>query len=246
MSFKKRSTIFFLIALISFGSPLLGQDTDLPGHFMTLSTSYPENCIYRGEDENQVVSLTFDDGPSEATSMILDLLDEYNVKATFFWQGSNLIKYPAIVNRAIKEGHELANHSWDHQNGNGMEPTNLWDDQIAPTFKIYDSLYNQKVQLYRPPFGVITKEQLGFLSKQSIKTVLWSISTLDWDVSSNSGIDIFQRFKSGLHPGAIVLLHDVDFNDSLTEKLHGIEKIIQHGKTEGYEFVTVTEQLNHL
>lgn len=219
-------------------------DLDLPDHFLRFATTHPGHCRYVGEQSSKSIALTFDDGPSAITNEVLDLLDQHEIRSTFFWQGKNLIERPDIVRRAIDAGHELGNHSWDHPQCGNMGPFEMWNSQIRPTQNVFDSLYNLEVKLYRPPFGTVTEDQLIFLAERNISTILWSLSTFDWDVERNSSEEISMRFISGLHPGAIVLLHDMDFDNSVSGKLEAIENIIAYAKAVGYQFLTVSELVN--
>ena len=94
------------------------------------------------------------------------------------------------------------------------------------------------VQYYRPPFGAITQNQIDFLSTKNIKTVLWSITTNDWDPKENKEGQLFEKFKNYIHNGAVVLMHDFDYSN-LDAKLKDLEKMLQYGIKNGYKFVTV-------
>ncbi len=231
------------IYLISSCFVTYSQNIIVPAYFQQYADKYPDNVIIQGNTEVKSIALTFDDGPSEVTVDILDLLEMNQVKATFFWQGANIIQHPEIVKRAISEGHLLANHSWDHPNGLQMSVDSLWMTQIAPTNKVFDSLFALEINYFRPPFGAITEEQLRFLADQQITTVLWSLSTLDWDTKINSSQEIVQRFEKELHPGAIVLMHDVDFENTAAQKLIALRQIIAHGTSKGFRFTTI-DKLN--
>lgn len=233
------------VLLVGSLSILKGNAQAIPDQFYSQASKFPKSCMVQGTANSKYLALTFDDGPSEITPAILDLLEKYQIKATFFWQGKNLLEYPKIVKRAMDEGHEAGNHSWDHPNCADMNPEDLWSDQIQSTSDVYDSLFGLQVKLYRPPFGAVSDDQLEFLSNRGFTTVLWSVTTLDWDVERNSGEEIFQRFQKGLHPGAIVLLHDMDFDHSVSEKLYGIERLINHAQKEGYQFLSMTELKNN-
>lgn len=215
----------------------------IPMHFEELVTRFPNNCIVKGP-ETDSTALTFDDGPSNITEEVLNILKKHNAKATFFWQGQNLAKHPELVRRAIAEGHELANHSWDHTNSDQLNNEQLWKEQVFPTSQRFDSLYEYKAQFFRPPYGSIAPEQVKSLGEKGIRTVFWSLSTLDWDPGRNSTHEIVTRFKKELHPGAIVLMHDVDFEGTHQNMLRGLEDIIAHGKSMNYEFVTLSSLLN--
>jgi beta-galactosidase len=165
--------------------------------------------IIRGNSNKKQVALTFDDGPSEITKNILAILKAYNVKATFFWQGKNLKAHQAIINQALKDGHQIENHSWNHENGHAASNEDLWENQVHKTNLEFQKYGIPKPKYYRPPFGAITNQQINFLFNKNIKTALWSITTLDWDKSQNTEGKMFSKFKNELHKGAIVLLHDL-------------------------------------
>ncbi|MFT7233305.1 MAG: peptidoglycan/xylan/chitin deacetylase (PgdA/CDA1 family) [Cyclobacteriaceae bacterium] len=215
----------------------------IPDHFSILASNFPDYCVIHGSPDSKSIALTFDDGPSEVTEQVLDILEKYNSKATFFWQGQNLWKHQGLVKRAISSGHEFGNHSWSHLNGLPMETEKLWEEQVSPTTLVFDSLFGLDVNLYRPPFGAISADQVEFIGNKGMKVVLWSLSTFDWDIDRNSGSEIAERFKKNLHQGAIVLLHDVDFDHTSPEMLTGLEGIINFGQKHGYDFVTISEAI---
>lgn len=98
----------------------------------------------------------------------------------------------------------------------------------------------KNVTYFRPPFGAITQNQIDFLASKNIKTVLWSITTNDWDPKENKESQLFEKFKNYLHNGAVVLMHDFDYGN-LDAKLKDLEKMLQYGTKKGYKFVTVND-----
>jgi peptidoglycan/xylan/chitin deacetylase (PgdA/CDA1 family) len=249
-------TTFFLAGLFNYScnlsknreSVVFNQNKDennkdslplIPKQFLELENNSNGFCLVRGKPNQKVIALTFDDGPTDLTLQILALLDKYDAKATFFWQGKNLSKHVDIIDKAKKSKHLIANHSWDHPNGFTLESVFLWQNQIDKTFKEL-SHYGVQSNYYRPPFGAITQNQIDFLKSKGIKTVLWSVTTMDWDPSQNSDQDIFEKFKRYLHKGAIVLMHDYDFGEP-NDKLKAIEKILIYGKSKNYVFTTLTD-----
>ena len=200
-----------------------------------LSNGY---CLLRGKSGNKVVALTFDDGPTNLSNKILDVLNKNGVKATFFWLGKNLADKRQIIEKAKKNGHQIANHSWDHTNGYNLDENVIWEQQVTRTIEELKTVAGVQSKYYRPPFGGITQKQIDFLGSRDITTVLWSLTTMDWDETQNNGIDLENKFKEYLHPGAIVLMHDYDFGKS-EEMLLALEKMIKYGKSQGYTFVTI-------
>lgn len=214
--------------------------SNIPNHYFELKNNSLGNCIVHGDTTKKKVALTFDDGPSEVTKEILILLKKYNVKGTFFWQGKHLNDNKEIIAKAIKEGHTIGNHSWDHPNGFNMTNDYLWNNQVEKTNQAFKSVGIQNIKFYRPPFGAITQKQIDFLASKNIKTVMWSISTEDWDPNQNSEGEMFKKFKENIHNGAIVLLHDYDFGKP-EAKLKDLEEIIRYGLSLGYQFVRIED-----
>ncbi|MFH4969308.1 polysaccharide deacetylase family protein [Gaetbulibacter sp. M240] len=211
----------------------------IPKRFLELENSGSGYCLVRGNAEKKLVALTFDDGPTPLTNRILDILHNQDIKATFFWQGPNIIENPILVEKARNQGHLIANHGWDHANGTEFSNETLWDTEVSNTFNALHVL-GIDTPYYRPPFGGITEDQIDFLKNKGVITVLWSITTLDWDNTKNSVEEIFERFKWYLFNGAIVLMHDFDFGNAEAQ-LKSLKKMISYGKEQGFEFVTVNK-----
>lgn len=214
----------------------------IPKYFLEQEAMSHGNCLVRGKNGRKLVALTFDDGPTNLSIKILDVLNKNGVKATFFWLGKNLADKRQIIEKAKKNGHQIANHSWDHTNGYNLDENLIWEQQVSRTIEELKTVADVQTNYYRPPFGGITQKQIDFLGSKGITTLLWSLTTMDWDKTQNNGIDLENKFKEYLHPGAIVLMHDYDFGKS-EEMLAALEKMIQYGKSQGYTFVTV-EKMN--
>jgi peptidoglycan/xylan/chitin deacetylase (PgdA/CDA1 family) len=229
-------------ALVTKSPKVYSQQTDslplIPKYFLELETNSAGYCLVRGKSNRKVVALTFDDGPTNLSNKILDVLNKNSVKATFFWQGSNLAGNSDIIEKAKKNKHQIANHSWDHTNGYNLDENVVWEQQVAKTNSALKTVAGVQSKYYRPPFGGITHKQIDFLGSKDITTVLWSLTTMDWDPTQNDSIDLENKFKNYLHPGAIVLMHDQDFGKS-EEMLVALEKMILYGKSQGYKFVTI-------
>ena len=196
----------------------------IPKLFLEQEMNSAGYCLVKGKANRKVVALTFDDGPTDLTNDILTVLDKYDVKATFFWLGKNLSNNVDVIKKTKDSGHIIANHSWDHTNGADLYNSELWETQVSKTFM---ELKNFGIQsnYFRPPFGGITQAQIDFLGGKGITTVLWSITSMDWDNSQNNEVDLLKKFKHYLHEEAIVLFHDYDFGKS-NEKLNALEKMI--------------------
>lgn len=195
-------------------------------------------CIVRGDSTKKQVALTFDDGPTDLSIKIIEILNKNDVKGTFFWLGKNLHENKGIIKYTKESGHLIANHSWDHLNGWELSKEHLWESQVARSSEAFELNGAKKTKYYRPPYGAITQDQIDFLANMDIQTVLWSITSMDWDKTQNTKDDMLQKFKTYLHNGAVVLLHDFDFGNA-DEKLIALEEMIRYGKSVGFKFVTV-------
>jgi peptidoglycan/xylan/chitin deacetylase (PgdA/CDA1 family) len=115
-------------------------------------------CIWQIPSENPTIYLSFDDGPHpEITPLVLDHLNKWNAKASFFCVGNNVMNHPEVYSRILDEGHAVGNHSFNHLNGWKQEDTDYLND-IAKAKQYIDS------DLFRPPYGKITRFQLKQLA----------------------------------------------------------------------------------
>jgi peptidoglycan/xylan/chitin deacetylase (PgdA/CDA1 family) len=214
--------------------------SNIPKRFLEFQKNSKGYCLVNGNSTAKQIALSFDDGPTEVSQKIIEILNKFNAKASFFWVGERIKGNEDIIQFAKENGHLIANHSWNHENGFSFSNQDLWEKQIANTFKEFSDYGIQDATFYRPPFGAITQKQIDFLATQNIKTVLWSITTMDWDANQNTDDLMFQKFKEHIHPGAIVLMHDADYGN-LDSKLKDLENILKFGINQGYEFVTIAE-----
>ena len=164
--------------------------------------------ICKGTMDKKFVVLTFDDGPDpDMTPLVLTVLKEYNVKATFFLVGCKVDKYPEIVKRIIAEGHSVGNHTYSHQ---WNFPLGSMSETYKEVLKCNESLelhLSQRIKWFRPPFGV-TNPIIGKVVKaMNLIAIGWSIRSLDTR-SDRSRERVCENIIRKLHPGAIVLLHD--------------------------------------
>lgn len=189
------------------------------------------------EKEKKVVALTFDDGPSpDVTPRVLNILQEYKAKATFFMLGSQVEFYPAIAKQVASLGHEVASHSYHHPDLTKMDLNHI-QEEFKRTSEEIKKATGQEPTLFRPPYGAYNDEVINYAKDHNYAIVLWSIDSLDWKHRNPS--DIINLILKDLTDGAIILLHDIHQTtaDSLPQLLSTL-------KEEGYEFVTVSELLS--
>lgn len=180
------------------------------------------------------VALTFDDGPSpKTTPELLDILRKNNVKATFFVLGKLVATYPEIVKREYDEGHEIASHTWSHPNLKTLSKDAILREINNTDEKIKEVIWKAPT-LLRPPYGSHTKE-IDNLSGKII--VLWDVDSLDWKYRNAE-----KNYKSAMPQitnWSIILFHDIH-----KPSVDTIDRLVKTLKSQGYEFLTVTELLN--
>ncbi|GAA0814167.1 hypothetical protein GCM10009111_10650 [Colwellia asteriadis] len=190
-----------------------------------------------GYNHEKLIALTFDDGPSEYTQKILDVLNEAKIPASFFWQGKNLSPYQSLIKQTIKDGHTVANHSWNHTNGTTLSVDALWQQQVVKTNNEFQRLFNITPRFYRPPYGEITDEQVQSLTEHGMKVLLWSVDSRDWNSSINTVEYIESEIINNQHEEVITLMHDAGGNRQNT--VDSLPAIIKHYQSQGYRFVNL-------
>lgn len=180
---------------------------------------------------NKVISLTFDDGPGPYTAHLLDILDQYGAKATFFLIGSKVSGQASVVRSIHARGHQLGNHSWSHP-----ELPKLSVDQIAGEIDRTNEAIRQatgvKPSILRPPYGAVNGVVLEQLRARGMSSILWSVDTRDW-ADRNSQI-VCSRAVAGARPGAVILMHDIH-----QTSVNAVPCILSALKQQGYSFVTI-------
>jgi peptidoglycan/xylan/chitin deacetylase (PgdA/CDA1 family) len=200
----------------------------------------------KGPPEAKVVALTFDDGPDPRfTPAILKILEEQEVKATFFMVGKHAEKYPNLAFEVAAAGHEIGNHTYSHVNML-QAPLNRMITEIGNGEEAILNATGQRPYLFRPPRGLYDTKLIEETKERGYTVVLWSLSSNDWLEMRPS--DITRTILKKVTPGDIVLFHDsgnlirAEGGDRLPT-VRSLENIIVELKKRGYDFVTVTELL---
>jgi peptidoglycan-N-acetylglucosamine deacetylase len=187
------------------------------------------SLVWRKENSQNKIWLTFDDGPSaEATPFILKTLKDEQVKATFFLVGEQIEQYPDLFKQIMAEGHIVANHSYLHKNG-WLSNNSAYFNDIKKCQKLIP-----KNKLFRPPYGKISLMQIKHLKKK-YKIILWDV--LSWDFSSNiTAKKVKQNVLENTISGSIIVFHN---NQKSFKNLKPILKeTIQELKQKGFLFST--------
>ncbi|TCO75196.1 polysaccharide deacetylase family protein [Marinisporobacter balticus] len=244
---KKKSTIMLIIFLliIAFTIHHIYTTTSLINRiqtFIPFDTNHSE-IIRNGPNDKKVIALTFDDGPHPRfTPQILDLLKKYDAKATFFVLGKHVALYPDVVKREVLEGHEIGNHTFTHIDVK-QTPKKKIQEEFEKTQDEIFSVAGIHPKLLRPPFGFCNKTVINIASEKNYKIILWSAhqDSNDW---RNPGIGvIIKKTLSEVGNGDIVLFHD--YVEGPSHTLEALKVILPTLKEKGYEFVTISELLEH-
>ena len=214
----------------------------------------PIQPIYHGDRNRPHVALTFDDGPNpHYTYRILSMLSTYQVKSTFFVVGQSTKNFPSVIDAIIRDGHELANHTFTHprldtlsEDGVSLEISSMQSllHRISPHTTFY----------FRPPGGRYNQIVLNVLQRQNISMVLWDVNAGDYHMQKPDALvspypyahNTYQKSAESMvrhivkktQNGSIILLHNTD-----GETIRAIPMIIQQLRQKGFSFVTLNQLL---
>jgi peptidoglycan/xylan/chitin deacetylase (PgdA/CDA1 family) len=187
------------------------------------------------------IALTFDDSPDDwYCPQVLRILEKYKIKATFFLIGNRIKTYKHNALAIQNAGHLIGNHSFAHD-----KLTQITTEQMMEDLKLSEDVFVQelgiKPLLFRPPYGMISDEQIIELGVRGYKIINWSIDTYDWDIKRNSPLELFMRIEKYAHNGGIVLLHSSGKNRENT--ILALPLIIKSLRKRGYHFITLDKML---
>lgn len=192
------------------------------------------DAYFVGDTEDNKIYLTFDAGYENGyTEGILDILKEKEVPATFFLVGTYIRDNPELINRMVKEGHIVGNHTMSHPDMSAISKKEAFIKEIAETEEVYKSIVGEDMlKLYRPPRGKYSQSNMEMAKELGYKTIFWSLAYVDWnDNSQPTKEQAFSKLIPRIHQGAILLLH----NTSKTNLLI-LEELIDKYEELGFEF----------
>lgn len=177
------------------------------------------------------VAITFDDGPNpKNTKKVLETLNKYDAKATFFMIGKEVERHPDIAKEVAAAGHEIGNHSWFHENLTKLTISDALDNLHRTNEKIFEAT-GVYPTIYRPPYGAIN-ESLNLAIP--MEKVMWTIDTQDWKYKNLN--HLMNEIQTNLQDGSIILLHDIHESTA-----NALDTIVNYIVTQGYECVTISE-----
>ncbi|HVP35923.1 MAG TPA: polysaccharide deacetylase family protein [Terriglobales bacterium] len=233
--------------------PRLAATTCLLGSigFFAYASTSPKSeifgkVIYHINTHKKTVALTFDDGPNgKYTQEVIDILDREGIKATFFLIGKNVEAYPDIAKEIAAHGHVIGNHSYTHR---WLLPFENEKSILHEVDKAEEAIYNatgESPRIFRPPHGIRSIWLDKVIQKEGYTMFTWDDMTTDYE-SGTVDRDIAKKILSRVRPGSIIVLHDgIDLKHGVNREnmIEGLILIIKELKKEGYEFVTLNENV---
>lgn len=190
------------------------------------------NYTWKIPTREKVLYLTFDDGPIPAvTPWVLEQLQAYQAKATFFCVGDNIRKYPETFNQVVEQGHAVGNHTFNHLNG--------WQtENIAYYHNVRHCANMVRSVLFRPPYGRLKPKQAQFLQRH-YRIVMWDVLSGDFDPRLNEG-QCLANVVNNTEEGSIIVFHDsLKAEDKLR---YVLPKVLEHFTAQGYVFDKLNER----
>jgi peptidoglycan/xylan/chitin deacetylase (PgdA/CDA1 family) len=195
--------------------------------------------IWRGPKDQPVIALTFDDGPSESTPALLELLARHNVPATFFQCGANVERLPAIARAASSAGHEIGNHSYAHPMLCFKSPDFIYSE-LERAQQAIETHTGVQPKLFRAPFGVRWPGLRAAQARLRLTGAMWTVIGYDWNLAAEG---VVRRVEGNVSNGAIICLHDgreLRPNPDIQNALGAVERLIPMLLDRGYRFETVS------
>lgn len=189
---------------------------------------FPET-VWRIPMKHKTVFLTFDDGPiPEVTPWVLDLLDKYGIKATFFCVGDNVRKHPETFKMVVERGHSVGNHTMHHLQG-AKVTTRRYVADIMEAHALIDS------PLFRPPHGLIRWKQAHAI-KDNMRIIMYDLVTRDYSKHLN-GEQVLDNVRRHTRNGSIVVFHDSLKSEQNLR--YALPRAIEWLKENGYQFLPI-------
>jgi len=198
--------------------------------------------LYHGDRSRPVLALTFDDGPSESTPLLLDALSKHKASATFFMCGGNVRRCPDVAREVSARGHELGNHTYSHPRFDFKSPQFIYREMSLAQTAI-EEMTGVTPRWFRAPYGV---RWFGVAQAQRIlglRGVMWTVIARDWRWPAER---VSERVLNGASKGAIICLHDgrgMQRSPDISVTIQAMERILPRLQERGFQFLTLSQIL---
>lgn len=232
-----RSFLIVLLTLLLFCDYELVQEqfADEFGQIEAILSGEEESeempgAVSKVDPNKPMIALTFDDGPGKYTGQILDRLEEYDARASFFVLGICVDEYPEVVQRMQELGCEIGNHTTNHKRLTTLDTQGIVDE-LSQTNQRLQNVIGEEAALMRPPYGSVN-EQVETCANMPL--AMWSVDPMDWE---NQNADyIVNHVLQNAKDGDVVIMHDI-YETSAQATIQLIPALIE----QGYQLVTVSE-----
>jgi len=230
-------------ALLGAGSAVLTASAGLLAYGVRVpSSTLLAPSVYKGVSTRRAIALTFDDGPSESTSEVLDILAAHRAPATFFQCGANVRRLPEAAREVAAAGHELGNHTDTHPFLHFKSRDFIYREIAAAQESIAETT-SVRPRLFRAPFGVRWFGLRDAQQRLGLTGVMWSTLALDWKWPAAR---VFERLLHGASNGAIFCLHDgrrMEKRPDIRVTLQTLRQLLPKLMEQGFHFEKVTDIL---
>lgn len=224
------AAVILLVAVFAFSAVMTSRSA------VSASSSKRLLPIYCTEQQEKIVSISFDAAwGAEDTQQLIDIMAQYNVKATFFVVGEWVDKYPESVKALHDAGHEIMNHSDTHPHMTNLSREEMMKEINTCNDKI-EAITEVRPTLLRPPYGDYNNALIEVMDEMGMYCIQWDVDSLDWKDLSAS--EITKRVTSKVGPGSIVLFHN-----AAKHTPEALPDVIQTLQNDGYQFVKISEQI---
>lgn len=197
--------------------------------------------VYRVPTDQRVVALTFDDGPHpKFTPRILDILDKYDIKATFFMVGKEVARYPDVVKDVVRRGHAIGNHTYTHPHNIELDTRGQVVRELSKCEDAIERTAGIRPHLFRPPRGLVDGTVFSVANDEGYRVILWTVSADHHDAPTPRLMA--KRVLQHIKPGGVILAHDGMYCSRIKD-VEATPLIIEELVKQGYRFVTIPELL---
>ena len=202
------------------------------------SASQRQLPIYCVQRDQKLASVSFDAAwGNEDTQQLIDILDRYQVQATFFLVGDYLERNPDLVRRMVDEGHTVGNHTWSHGDMASIADPAAFQSELERVAAAYESITGREMEkYYRPPRGIYSESNLQMAQTLGYKTVFWSLAYVDWEQDHQPTAEAaFEKLLPRIHNGAVVLLHSTSTTNAAI-----LDELLTKWEDMGYRFAPIS------